>query len=261
MVYRITDKNKALPIVGGWNETVVKTCLEGRIGSIWSTDADAPKNLLLTAGEFVLFAGEPSEELVSFIPEGYRTNFALMVAEGDDERWYSLIEKVYGTRATRIKRFSIKKEGVSSFDKEHLAALAAHLPEGYETVKIDEELYNYCAGNETFGDFVSQYPTYADYKAHGLGFMCVKDGEPAAGVSSFSDYDGGIEIEIATSPAHRRLGLATAVAARFILECISLGKYPSWDAGNASSLALAEKLGYHLEREYPCYEIENYKSK
>ena len=32
------------------------------------------------------------------------------------------------------------------------------------------------------------------------------------------------------------------------------GMYPSWDAQNLWSAALAEKLGYHLDREYVVYE-------
>ncbi|WP_184093742.1 GNAT family N-acetyltransferase [Anaerocolumna cellulosilytica] len=33
-------------------------------------------------------------------------------------------------------------------------------------------------------------------------------------------------------------------------ECLKRGIYPSWSAANTASLALAEKLGYHLDREH-----------
>ena len=31
--------------------------------------------------------------------------------------------------------------------------------------------------------------------------------------------------------------------------------YPSWDAQNPASAALAEKLGYHFDKEYTAYEV------
>lgn len=79
-----------------------------------------------------------------------------------------------------------------------------------------------------------------------------------AGASSYSVYKGGIEIEIDTSPEYRRRGLATACGARLIIECIDRDLYPSWDAQNVWSVALAEKLGYHFDYEYTAYEISDY---
>ena len=65
----------------------------------------------------------------------------------------------------------------------------------------------------------------------------------------------GIEIEIDTREDHRRKGLAYACGAKLILECLKRGLYPSWDAQNKWSVALAEKLGYHFDHEYTAYEI------
>ena len=55
-----------------------------------------------------------------------------------------------------------------------------------------------------------------------------------------------------------RKGLAYACGAKLILECIKNGLYPSWDAQNKWSVALAEKLGYHFSHEYIAYEIIGY---
>lgn len=46
--------------------------------------------------------------------------------------------------------------------------------------------------------------------------------------------------------------------AKLILECLEEGLYPSWDAQNKWSVALAEKLGYHFSHEYVAYEIMGY---
>ena len=78
------------------------------------------------------------------------------------------------------------------------------------------------------------------------------------GASSYSTYDKGIEIEIDTREDHRRKGLAYACGAKLILECQKRDLYPSWDAQNKSSVALAEKLGYHFSHEYVAYEVTGY---
>ncbi len=75
------------------------------------------------------------------------------------------------------------------------------------------------------------------------------------GASSYTCYSQGIEIEIDTKEAFRRRGLASVCGAKLILECLSRGLYPSWDAQNKWSVALAEKLGYHFDREYTAYEV------
>ena len=115
-----------------------------------------------------------------------------------------------------------------------------------------------CRANSWANDLISQYKDYNTYKALGLGVVVLKDGELVAGASSYSTYNEGIEIEIDTREDHRRKGLAYACGAKLILECLKRGLYPSWDAQNKSSVALAEKLGYHFSHEYIAYEIVGY---
>ena len=104
-------------------------------------------------------------------------------------------------------------------------------------------------------DLCSQFRDYEDYAARGIGIAALYKGTVVGGASSYTVYDGGIEIEIDTREDYRRRGIATACGARLILECIKRGLYPSWDAQNKWSAALAEKLGYHFDREYTVYEL------
>jgi predicted GNAT family acetyltransferase len=96
------------------------------------------------------------------------------------------------------------------------------------------------------------------YKRYGLGVAILKDGEPVSGASSYTSYIGGIEIQIDTKQEYRRRGLAYISGAKLILECLKRGLYPSWDAHNIWSVALAKKLGYRLDREYIAYVISGY---
>ncbi len=71
-------------------------------------------------------------------------------------------------------------------------------------------------------------------------------------------YELKVIIEIDTRDDHRRKGLAYACGARLILECLEKGLYPSWDAQNKWSVALAQKLKCHFSHEYMAYEVIGY---
>lgn len=79
-----------------------------------------------------------------------------------------------------------------------------------------------------------------------------------SGASSYSRYHEGIEIEIDTREEYRRKGFAYICGAKLILECLKRNLYPSWDAHNKASVALAEKLGYHYDHTYTAIEIWEY---
>ena len=120
---------------------------------------------------------------------------------------------------------------------------------------IDRELYPRILSGEWSRDLCSQFPDSTCYEQLGLGFAALKDGEIAGGASSYTVYNGGIEIEVDVKQEHRRKGIARACAARLILACLDRGLYPSWDAANPESLHLAETLGYHSGGSYISYEI------
>ena len=105
-------------------------------------------------------------------------------------------------------------------------------------------------------DFCAAFDSPADFCARGLGAAALYEGVPVAGAGTYTVYRGGIEVEIDTRKDHRRRGLATACGARLILECLDRGLYPSWDAIDLRSIALAEKLGYHRGEPYTIFWLE-----
>ena len=251
MVYELNDTTKVKHLFDGWQETLIWSCLQGVMGKIYVIDLDCPESAAAWLGDFCFFAGKPEEELVTFwdfkTPEGL-----LMVPENED--WSQVITGGYGKRASRVTRYAIKKEG-DLFDREKLQAAVQALPEGYTLHLIDEPLYEQCLREPWSRDLVSQFGSYERYADLGLGVAALKDGTVVSGASSYTRYEGGIEIEIDTREDHRRKGLAFACGARLIMECLARGLYPSWDAQNLWSVALAEKLGYHFSHEYTTYEV------
>ena len=123
---------------------------------------------------------------------------------------------------------------------------------------IDERLYQMCKAEAWSADLVSQYPSYENYRKLGIGTVICKEDIMISGASSYARYQDGIEIEIDTREEYRRKGFAYLCGAKLILECLKRNLYPSWDAQNKGSVALAEKLGYHYSHTYTAIEIRCY---
>lgn len=286
-IYKPDHPHIAAHLFAGWQETMILSCLQGIMGEIYisgpralgtcgkTLQADTlptdvrPLSAAAMLGDFCFLAGEPDAELAAFTPEGWDRDFRIMIPRdsfqnmgGKPENlsnaagrtWESVIRQIYGDKARRVTRYAIKKEpGV--WDAGRLRAAVAALPPEYELRLIDEELYDQCRESEWSRDLVAQFRDYGLYREWGLGAVVLRGQEIVSGASSYSAYRGGIEIEIDTREDYRRKGLAYVCGARLILECCTRGLYPSWDAHNLWSVALAEKLGYHFDRAYDAYEI------
>ncbi|MBO4930649.1 MAG: GNAT family N-acetyltransferase [Clostridia bacterium] len=255
MVYRLTDPSVAAPLFDGWQETLIWSCLQGVMGEIYADSPENPASAAAIINDFTFFAGVPNDDLIRFKPDGCAKTYMLMIPQ--NEEWSKQIEHCYGERCGRIARYAIKKEP-DVFDREKLRRMAENIPDGCRLRPIDEEIYRYARETGWCSDWVGAYPDYETYRRLGFGFVLEKDGEIVAGVSSYTSYREGVEIEIDTHRDHRRKGYATVCAARMILEALDRGVYPSWDAANLWSVGLAEKLGYHFDHEYTTYEVYPY---
>lgn len=251
MIFEVKQPETAALLFEGWQETLIWSCLQKIMGHLYTNAAEKPVSAMALLGDFCFFAGKPDRELALYRPDCGR-DFLIMVPQ--NKEWAKMLENCYGERAKKVTRYAIKKEP-DIFDREHLKKAVDALPDGYAMKIMDEKLFWHCREISWCRDWVSQYSDYETYQQYGLGVVVLKDGEPVAGASSYSGYLGGIEIEIDTREDHRRKGLAYASGAKLILECLARGWYPSWDAQNKWSVALAEKLGYHFSHEYEAYEV------
>ncbi|MCI8583402.1 MAG: GNAT family N-acetyltransferase [Dorea sp.] len=245
--------NQITDIFKDWNESIIWSCVQGVMGAVYKNASNDAAAAVL--GDFAFYAGKPCEELLKFKPEGCRQDFIIMVPQNDE--WAKLIETCCQDKAKKVSRYAIKKEK-DIFDKHKLKQATIDLPDGYELKRLEENEFVLCQNHRWANDLVSQFKDYNMYKKLGLGVAALKDGELAAGASSYSRYIEGIEVQVDTKKEHRRKGLAYACGAKLILECLERGLYPSWDAQNLWSVALAEKLGYHFSHEYIAYEVTGY---
>lgn len=269
MIFEVNETKKAAPLFEGWQETTIWSCLQNIMGKLYTDAKETPVSAMVLLGDFGFPAGKPNKELILNGPRMYRqVSCGVDALEGQkaqksqmeviivpqNEAWADLIEECYGERAKKVMRYAIKKES-GIFDRDKLQRVVDALPDGYELKMIDKELFYRCGKIEWCKDWVSNYEDYPMYQKYGLGAVILKDGEPVSGAASYSGFRGGIEIEIDTREDYRRKGLAYICGAKLILECLSRDWYPSWDAQNKWSVALAEKLGYHFDHEYVAYEI------
>ena len=253
-IIKVIDVRTVAPLVKDWEETLIWSCLQGCMGQASTVDSPVPESVQILVGAFCFFAGKPTIELVKHKPDGY-SDFIIMAPQTME--WGILIEEVYGKRATKHTRYAIKKEPYI-FDKERLSHYVKQLSPEFTLTMIDERLYHQIRQYPWACDLCCNFATYDEYREHGIGVVALKNGEIVSGASSYSYYQGGIEIEIDTREDFRRRGLALSCGAKLILECIKTGLYPSWDAQNLGSVALAEKLGYHYDQDYVAYEVYPY---
>lgn len=254
-VIEIEDKSILEPLFTGWEETLIWSCLQNVMGRAFADQEKDPQSAQLVIGDFCFFSGKPDEELIRNKPSGRKSDFIIMVPK--DEAWSQAIEAVWKSSATRRIRYAIKKEP-DVFDKEVLTRAVESLSPRFTLRLIDEEIYHQVMEHSWTKDLCSQFADYEDYKNRGIGVAALLGDQVVSGASSYTVYQGGIEIEIDTRNDFRRQGLALACGAKLILECLKRELYPSWDAQNPGSVALSQKLGYHFDREYPVYEITGF---
>ena len=248
MVYELHDTSKAAHLFGGWQETLIWSCLENVMGAVYVTDLETPKAAFAFVGCFGFYAGEPDEELLRYKPAGF------VILTPQNKAWADLIERFYPD-AKKVTRYAIKKD--TRFDADALKENLNLLPSGYEIKEIDAELYDRCLENPVTADFVSSFATKEKYLEDGRGVVILKDGQIVSGASSYTRYKEGIEIEVDTAEPERRKNLALIACSALILRCLSEGLYPSWDAQNMGSVHLAEKLGYEFDHTYTAYEVSS----
>ena len=246
MIYELEDTSKVVSLFEGWEETLIYSCLQKVMGKVYVTDLQSPVSAMAFVGCFAFYAGEPDRELVSGKPAG----FVIMVPQNG--AWSFLIEECFPD-ARKVTRYAIRKDTV--FDRDKLVEMIKALPAGYELKKIDSDLYDLCLLDPVTADFVSAFGSKERYLELGRGMVILKDRKIVSGASSYTRYKEGIEIEVDTAESERRKGLASAVCAALILNCLDEGLYPGWDAHDMNSVRLAGRFGYEFDKEYTAYEV------
>lgn len=240
----MVDIKKIAPLFFEWDKALIWSCLHGCMGYAIADNNENPSAAQIVVGDFCFFAGIPNNDLAA--------QAAAPIIVPQNQEWSKNIESAFGVRVEKTQRYAMKKE-LECFDQQKLIGYTKSLPEGCSLRLFDKEIYDNVIREEWSKDLCSQFAGYNDYSQRGIGAAVLFQGELVSGASSYTVYNGGIEIEIDTKPEFRQMGFAAACGAKLILECLYRGLYPSWDAHDLRSVSLAEKLGYHMDHPYTAY--------
>lgn len=255
MIYEADNnvRKKLVPMFENIDSTIILSYLQGHMGNAWVDNLENPTVAQITVGIFVFYAGNPNTEEAEELLHNL-SDFTLAIVDSDE--WKNRIETVHKGSIEKFQRFRFKKN-LEDLDRVHIQELLSALPEEYEMKRIDKNIAKASSFHELSEDFISQFDSIDDFIDRGVGYAILNKGQVVSAATSFSIYDVGIEIEVASHPNHRRKGLATIVASALILDCLDRGKYPSWDGANSESVELAKKLGYTFKESYDTYFIDH----
>lgn len=247
MVYKIDDFSKVEKLFNNWPYPKWNTVMNQKV-EIYADDPESPKSAVGFLGRWVYCAGEPNKALITRKQKEW---FGLFP---QDKKWDKLIRECY-PEGIGCTRFAIKQD--ATFDKEHLESLVNALPEGYELKKIDAKIYNLIkkSPDENVQESIEWFKNKKQFLELALGYAVLYEGKVVGAASTAYRFPKGIDIEIDIDKKHRRKGLASAAAAKLILDCLERDWKPTWDAANMKSVHLSEKLGYTFSHKYRCYWI------
>lgn len=219
----------------------------------WVDDIEQPEEAIVIAADFCYLLGDikhPDE-----LKEILETNGRYKIINPCNDQWVTFLNTYFSEKLYSSKRYSMKYEP-DVFNKNYLQQFIDYVTPEYEIKSIDEEIYQKVLNMDWAADGCCFYRSYKDFKEKGLGYVVYKDEQLICIASSYNTYKNTIGVTIGTLEEYRRKGIASACAASLILECLQRGIYPAWEAANLASVALATKLGYHLEKEYDIQILE-----
>lgn len=253
------QKEKLQELFKDNKDSTVWSCLQGFHGRIFVNEKDNITMSLLLIGDFVFLSNSGDFDIniaesmiIKLIPI---CNIRCVLMIPHSYMWKEYFKK--NSRYQEVKRYAIKKKQRDSFNINYLKELTEQLGKGYRYERMNEEIVHRVLLEEWSSDFCSNFTNPKEFLERGLGVVIFKEDEIVCGASSYTAYDRGIEVGIATKEQYRKLGLATLCSAKLILLCIEREKDVNWDAANMYSVHIAQKLGFEFDTEYNTYIFNN----
>lgn len=236
------------------DDVVLRSCLEGHTGKVWVNNEDNPQIAIVVAVDFCYLLGDLNECTAVVVNHEVLEKCKGKVIITNDDLWISHIKKYCPHEFKKFSRYKMKFEP-DTIQREQLYDYIMALEPNYQIRRHDESIYQKALKDRFTADFCYCFSSAEEFLLHGIGYFILDNGEIASGISSYTYCKGSIEITVGTQMKYRRKGFALACASKLLLECLDRRIYPSWEAANLESVALAEKLGYKLDKEFYAYSI------
>ncbi|MDX1616157.1 MAG: GNAT family N-acetyltransferase [Candidatus Promineifilaceae bacterium] len=219
-------------------DLAIDCAIEGTMGTVLVDQPEAPTGFLLRAGIFHYFAGNPdsaaSRGLIAAIEPP-----ALLMPSGPG--WLEVAYTLHRERPYFHTRYSFSADSLAA---DHLHRLASRSSTTGHVAPIDATTIGLVGEPERDLLAIDAFDSTADFLQRGRGYFWLAGGQPVGAAHASLVCSKGIEVSIFVQSRQRRRGIATALAARLLLDCLDEGLEPHWDAANSESIGLAKKLGY-----------------
>lgn len=247
------SREKIKSLFDGFYDSIMFSYFDGIYGNGFCDNCDRPQTAVIQAGDFYFVAGkiQLQHEIMELVGDN---RWAVIVP--DTIKWFDALNSKEKPLIL-VDRFHTcpPTEGFNIEEiQKNVDKICLH--KGFKLEKIDEYYYNKALESHWSEFFVNNYKCFDDYSKHGFGYIITKDKEIISGASTYSYYENGVELELATHENYRKMGFASITASSFILECMRRRLIPHWDARNLTSLKIAEKIGFTLRDKYPAFEFE-----
>lgn len=214
----------------------IDCAVEGQLGRALVDAVASPSVFALNVGPFWYFAGEATgaaaDDVLAALP---RYGLLMPSTRG----WFEAARALHAPTWRVFPRYSFS---AATLSRVHLAALLAASPQPVSALDTATAA-RLSTGPEPLID-LTDFDSIDDFLARSFGYVAF-DGDHAMGVAYASLVcSHGIEVSVFVDEPYRRRGVATAVAAALLIECLDAGLRPNWDAANPESCVLAEKLGF-----------------
>ena len=221
----------------------------GTASSVLVNSKNAPQVVQIKIGTQIFHGGDATHpvarEMIQKLPKtasvpNWSEDFFGALVIPESESWRDLIIDIHGDNVVTQQRIEYSSEKLNI---DHLRELQKQLPAGFQIRRFDMDLV--CQLDVDLDRHGMAVYSIRDFLKFGVSFWVMKDDEMVAGATSSVVCNAGVEVDIGTNAEYRRMGLATAVGATFLVHCLEHGIIPHWSTmSNPRSDGLAEKLGF-----------------
>lgn len=264
MIHEIkaSNRNELTPLFSAHRHcrTTIEAVLEGQYGRVLANSLSRPSVAALVHGPSRILGGDAGHpDAPKLLQATLRTKAALVWLAS--HRWLELLRCWCPERKKKIEerpRFGFLPDGLRV---DRLQRLADSVPSGFKVRVIDLPLAKRIAADEQsplLGDIFSDlgYRSPEDLVDRGIGICATADeGQVVCIAYSEALSSRSVDIAFGTHSDFRRLGIATAVCATFIIHCLSRGIRTHWHTPFPLSCEIAEKLGYPERDPYSMYVV------
>ena len=254
-----SEFTRAIPLLDGIQQAVLPyaICQGLNPGRVFLDRLENPRTALIwTPVGYYLLCGDPAQAADMSAISQVLTNTFVPASQAGGENSFILLTS-HETWKDRLPALLPGREVIEiyrrpfAFDSASFAARGdwrERIPPGFRLQPVDAALA------EQLG-MLASWASLDDFLTHGVGFALLQGDQVASACTSVFASRTHVEIDVHTDEKYQHRGFAQLTASALIEACSQLGKTPNWECfwDNEASSALAGKLGFNAQPDYPVY--------